>query len=55
MVTLKITKQGLVNRKHGHAWDVMVGTITKALNRHKNPFNNSGKDNKPKKETETKT
>lgn len=47
MVILKITKKGCVNQKHGHEWDIMVGMIAKALNKHKNPFRNiENKDGK---------
>ena len=38
MIKLTITKQGEVNRIHGHNWDLMVGVITKALNKYENAF-----------------
>ena len=47
MIKLTITKQGEVNRIHGHEWDVMLGMLTSALSKHENPFHNN-KDNKTK-------
>ena len=53
MIKLRITKQGEVNHKHGHDWDKMVGSITKALNRYKDNAFHNDIDNRDKKSKQT--
>lgn len=54
MVKLRITKQGEVNKQHGHEWDKIIGMVTSALSKHKgNAFYND-KRNEVKKRKKSK-